>query len=482
MGEIIKKFILAIAAVMVALGLTLIIFSTFTKKEENDKEGLNVTTEAATFVPTTEATSEAVLEEDSQELDSKDAEAMLSEEASMTDASLTEGQLVEEEGQIEGQGIDPSGQDQLVENQNDNSNGTGSADAVNNQTGNTSVSNSQANTNALGANATTDYTGLFDGRTVSDTKAPVFLILNKSPSVVKGTVFNVNDFIGYGDDVDRSPEVVISGEVNTDELGSYPVTVTITDHSGHSNSASLDVNVVEGSSGGDSSGGSPNIDYEEFASFAGNYKNDNTSLGIDVSRWQNDIDFDKVKAAGVDFVIMRIGGYDEGSHYTDRCYYANMSGAKAAGLKVGIYWHAEESTEAEVKASVQYMMDVLDGQKLDFPIAYDWEDFAHFQSYEMSMYDLNDCYTVFAGECSKYGYNCCLYSSMNFLNNTWSLSGSALGTDIPVWLAHYTSSTSYSGEYFMWQHSSKGSVDGIGGAVDLNVLYLDKFNPYTNVQ
>ena len=183
---------------------------------------------------------------------------------------------------------------------------------------------------------------------------------------------------------------------------------------------------------------------------------------------QETVDFEKVKAAGCEFVYMRLGGYDNGEFYTDRYYKGNIAGAKAAGLKVGVYWHAEDGSPEEAAESAKYLMDVLGDETLDLPIAYDWEDFGNFEDYGMNLYDINKCYEAFANQVEIRGYDACLYSSKNFLENTWTNE-----KDRPVWLAHYVSSTKYSGKYFMWQHSSDGRIDGINGPVDLDVLYLD---------
>ncbi|SNU09544.1 Glycosyl hydrolases family 25 [Lachnospiraceae bacterium] len=299
----------------------------------------------------------------------------------------------------------------------------------------------------------------------NDTKAPVFLINTKSVSIPRGTEFDVHSFVGYGDDVDRDVELTIDGTVNTSEVGRYSITINLKDDAGHVTSSDMTVNVNDSDIVADDDAPLP-PGTESFSSFESGYRKEGTKLGIDVSRWQGDIDFNKVKAAGCDFVIMRIGGYDDKEHYIDRCYQNNIKNAKAAGLKVGIYWHSEESTPEEVKASVRYMLDVLDGEKLDFPIAYDWEDFVGFEDYKMNLQDLNDCFEVFCDEVEAAGYEACLYSSLNFLENVWVNS-----RDHKVWLAHYTSQTDYTGKYYMWQHSSSGMIDGASSAVDFNVLY-----------
>lgn len=296
-----------------------------------------------------------------------------------------------------------------------------------------------------------------------DVAAPIFLTFTKNVEVKQGAAFDIHDYVGYGDDVDRTPELMVEGEVDTSVLGTYSLTLTLTDEAGHSTRESMNVNVVSEItpySGGEK---------EEFDTFVANYKRDDTVLGIDVSRWQENIDFEQVKNAGCDFVIIRIGGYDDGSQYEDRYYKTNIRNAKAAGLKVGIYWHAEESSVEEIKSNVTYMMEILDGEKLDFPIAYDWEDFNGFEKYEMNLQDINTCFETFCNEVEAYGYEVCLYSSKNFLENVWTNENEHL-----VWLANYTDRTTYAGKYYMWQQGNTGRIAGINTDVDFNVWYKKK--------
>ena len=309
---------------------------------------------------------------------------------------------------------------------------------------------------------------------VKDENAPFFMIFNSSPVSPLGEVFDIHKYVGYADDADRNVDLKVDGDVDIFVEGTYPIKVTITDDAGHSTSKDMEVSIVKkeesADSGADADGGGTKTypGGEDFSKFIEVYKTDKTSVGIDVSRWQETIDFNKVKAAGCEFVYMRLGGYDNGEFYTDRYYKGNMAGAKAAGLKVGVYWHAEDGSPEEAAESAKYLMDVLGDETLDLPIAYDWEDFGNFEDYGMNLYDINKCYEAFANQVEIRGYDACLYSSKNFLENTWTNE-----KDRPVWLAHYVSSTKYSGKYFMWQHSSDGRIDGINGPVDLDVLYLD---------
>ena len=294
-----------------------------------------------------------------------------------------------------------------------------------------------------------------------DKSAPCFLSFTNTPIIKAGDTFDIHKFIGYADDTDRDVQIAINGEVDVNTVGKYPLEIVLADDAGHVASRNMEVNVVAEMP--------PSVPSETkseaFSDFIAAYKTEQTSVGIDISRWQETVDFAKVKAAGCEFVYIRIGGLDDGELYTDRYYLNNIAGAKANGLKVGIYWHAEENSAEQVKSSVAYLLNVLGGEQLDLPVAYDWEDFKNFENYGMNLKDINNNASVFASELSKAGYSACLYSSKFFLENVWSSAGT------PVWLAHYTKATSYPGQYFMWQHSCTGKIDGIAGAVDLDVLY-----------
>ena len=300
--------------------------------------------------------------------------------------------------------------------------------------------------------------------TADDVKNPVFLILPSTVEIKQGNSFYVNDYVSFADDVDRSLDLTIEGNVNTDEPGTYEVKLMLEDDAGHTTNGNMKVNVVTELTPGTTK------EKQDFETFKATYKNDNTSLGIDVSRWQEDVDYEAVRNAGCEFVIIRIGGYDDGSQYTDRYFKSNIEKAKAAGLKVGIYWHAEENSKEQIEDNVKYMMEALGGESLDFPIAFDWEDFSHFQKYGMNLNDINYYFEVFCNNVKAYGYDACLYSSKNFLESVWT---NPKGH--PVWLANYVPSTSYSGAYYMWQQSNTGRIPGVNGDVDMNVLYNDRY-------
>ena len=193
--------------------------------------------------------------------------------------------------------------------------------------------------------------------------------------------------------------------------------------------------------------------------------------GIDVSAWQTNVDYDAVKEAGCQFVIMRMGyfynGYD--APKMDDYYLQNMENATAAGLDVGVYLYTDDNTEEGARQRARWVLEQLDGRELNFPIAFDWEEWGHFQEYGMNIRDLNNVFEAFADEVEKNGYSAMLYSSKNFLNNFWENKN-----DHPVWLAHFVDETDYTGPYNIWQASAYGIIPGISGDVDMNIQFMDR--------
>ena len=297
--------------------------------------------------------------------------------------------------------------------------------------------------------------------TVRDSIPPLKIWSPGTAVVERGAEFDINEIIAYGDNADPTPLLSVDGEVNMEKNGKYPLHVKVTDSSGNVTEWDLDVEVAD------------SLPYYEdnsertgFSDFRSAYKGNGRSFGIDVSAWQDDIDFKAVKKAGCEFVIIRIGYTSDGDIHIDKTFYNNMQRAKAAGLKIGVYLYSTDITEELVRSSADWIIKTLAGANLDFPVAFDWEDFGNFQNYGISFYELNKLYDAFADEISQAGYGCMLYGSKNYLEQVWDK------TDVrPVWLAHYTEKTDYKGPYMLWQASCTGRISGISGDVDMDVLY-----------
>lgn len=305
-----------------------------------------------------------------------------------------------------------------------------------------------------------------------DANAP-YILDNKNITldIAKGQKMDdtaLDGALSYIDDYDPNPAVTYTGEVNDAASGTYPIKVTITDWAG--NSVSCDIKVKVWDSTGytpptTQSTKEPEPKYFKFEDFVAKYGSRGTAVGIDVSKWQGNIDFNKVKAAGCDFVIMRCGVYYEKEFKLDPTFEANYANAKAAGLKVGIYYASSDATVDEVRENANKLIDALNGDKLDFPVVFDWENFGHIQRYKVSLNDLCNLYDVFEQACNERGYETMLYASKYYLTEIWKPSDS-----VTVWLAQYNEKITYKGSFYMWQVSDCGKIDGIDGPVDMDIL------------
>ena len=190
--------------------------------------------------------------------------------------------------------------------------------------------------------------------------------------------------------------------------------------------------------------------------------------GIDVSKWQGKIDWNKVKAAGKKFAIIRAGYGQSGK---DSYFEANYRGAKAAGVQVGAYWYSYATTVAAAKAEARACLRAIRGKVFEYPIWFD-------QEYEPSIKRLTkqqrtDIIKAFCEELENAGYYTGLYSSRDWLTN-WVYPAQLKAYDI--WVAAYGKTPgNVPLPYGMWQKSSTGKVPGINGNVDLDVSYRDYF-------
>ena len=297
---------------------------------------------------------------------------------------------------------------------------------------------------------------------VVDTTPPLLLNGGYNTVIETGKPFDLNKCVGFGDNYDKSPRLTYTGQVDTAVPGKYPITATVTDAAGNKTSWDLTVTVAD-----KLPTYTDTASRLSFSDFAEAYGGKNKRLGIDVSKWQGKINFEAVRDAGCQFVIMRIGHGRNGMEM-DEYYRSNMAGAKAAGLDVGVYFYSTANTEKAVRQEARWIAENLKGEKLDFPVVFDWESFSNFQKYGMSIHDLNMLFEAFADELQKQGYSAMLYGSKNYLQNFWYPQ-----KKYPVWLAHYTDQTDYLGDYAIWQMSCRGRIPGIAGDVHLDIQYMD---------
>ena len=200
-------------------------------------------------------------------------------------------------------------------------------------------------------------------------------------------------------------------------------------------------------------------------------------VGIDVSAHQELIDWDKVAAAGVDFVMIRAGyrGYTQGLIHQDDYFTYNINEALRVGLDVGIYFFSQATSVEEAREEALQTLEWIAGYDVTYPVVFDWERIS--QSDSRTQDTTGDTITACAQEfCSivaDAGYTPMTYGSPSKVGKDLQLDQLS---DYPFWLAHYTIDwrpTSFQYHYDMWQYSSNGSVDGIEGRVDLNLCLRD---------
>lgn len=207
--------------------------------------------------------------------------------------------------------------------------------------------------------------------------------------------------------------------------------------------------------------------------------------GVDVSTYQNSIDWEKAKASGVDFAIIRIGfrGYGAaGNMQEDNWFVRNIEGAKAAGVMVGVYFFSQALNTFEARAEAMYTLELLGDYELDLPIFMDYEfspsSSGRFTSGTITKIQATANVRAFCEYIEQNGHEAGLYANLNFLNKT--VDGEALGQEYPIWVAQYYNTCNYDYTYDYWQYSSGGTVNGITGRTDMNFLYLPKESERTS--
>lgn len=210
----------------------------------------------------------------------------------------------------------------------------------------------------------------------------------------------------------------------------------------------------------------------------------NKVMGIDVSEHNKTIDFNAVKANGIDFVYVRVGytGYTKKkfSLNYDKYYDTYINDALAAGLQVGVYWYSQALNADEAAQEANMLLNAIsnpDGSpkyNITMPVVDDYEfagvgDNGRLDSAKLSKDQMTANVLSFVSTISQRGYTPCLYANKTFLEK--SVSASQIAPYAKIWLAHYNTVTGYAGDYEYWQFTSSGKVSGISTKVDMNVWY-----------
>lgn len=214
------------------------------------------------------------------------------------------------------------------------------------------------------------------------------------------------------------------------------------------------------------------IDGKLYYFDANGVKQDNVTFGIDVSKYQSGLDWNKIKKSGVSFVIIRIGyrGYGSGTLVLDPMFEQHFTNARNAGLKVGVYFFSQAVNENEAREEAQGCWYVLNSRKLDYPIYFDSEASggSNGRADGLGVTDRTKCAIAFCEEVKALGYQPGVYASTLWFRNRLDLSQLS---QYPIWNAHYNVASSPI-PCQMWQGTCTARIPGYNGQIDVNISYM----------
>ena len=188
--------------------------------------------------------------------------------------------------------------------------------------------------------------------------------------------------------------------------------------------------------------------------------------GIDISTYQRNVDFKKLKSSGINFVIIR-AGFGRDISQKDSMFESHYKNAKAAGLKVGAYWYSYAVSSYDAKQEAKACLQAIKGKSFEYPIFFDLEEQSQFSKGRAFCDSL---VKAFCTELEEASYWAGLYISCSPLQSYISQS---VAKRYALWIAEYGSKCNYGGQYGIWQYTSKGKVSGINGNVDCDYCYID---------
>ncbi len=202
-----------------------------------------------------------------------------------------------------------------------------------------------------------------------------------------------------------------------------------------------------------------------------------TQLGIDVSTFQGEIDWQTVKQQGIEFAILRIGfrGYGQsGKLVLDERYKENITQATQAGIKVGVYFFSQAINEQEAKEEAQFVLDNVKDYAIDYPICYDLEKIKYDETARangLSKEQRTKNAIAFCEEIKANGYQPMIYANAKWLTTELEL---AKLQNYGIWYADYQEKPIYPYQFTMWQYTESAQIEGIGGNVDCNIYFQKK--------
>lgn len=204
------------------------------------------------------------------------------------------------------------------------------------------------------------------------------------------------------------------------------------------------------------------------------FDNGSAKLGIDVSKWNQEIDWAAVKEAGIEFAIIRCGyrGASTGALVIDPRYKENIEGAIEAGIPVGVYFFTQARDEVEAVEEASMVIRLIEDYDVDYPVFLDSESAGgRGRADGLDSDERTRAHRAFLQTIQDAGYETGVYASRNWLNDRLDMTRLS---DYRIWLAEYADVPTYDEYYYhMWQYTSKGTVNGISTNVDLNLCYMN---------
>lgn len=193
--------------------------------------------------------------------------------------------------------------------------------------------------------------------------------------------------------------------------------------------------------------------------------------GIDVSAYQGQVNWTKVKKAGISFVMIRAGyrGSTNGAISMDKRFLSNIEGARKAGLDVGVYFYSSAVNTKEAVQEAKWTLKQIQHKGITMPVAFDMEEDSSSRTYKLSMMQKTKITDAFCSIVRQNGYKPLIYGNPTWIYNSLDLS---YLTKYSLWIAHYTNQTTFSYQYIMWQYSQSGKLPGITGKVDMDIMLV----------
>lgn len=191
--------------------------------------------------------------------------------------------------------------------------------------------------------------------------------------------------------------------------------------------------------------------------------------GIDISTWQEKVDYSKLKSQGIEFVIIRCG-YGKNESQKDNMFEKHYKGCKNAGLKVGAYLYSYVTSIENAKLEAENCLKFIKGKQFDLPIYYDVEDKI---IQPLGRITITQCIIEFCKIIEQAGFKAGIYANLNWFNNYIDVDKIS---NYSLWVAQWNNTCTAKFNYDIWQYTSNGKIEGIAGRVDMNILYNESYS------